>query len=143
MLFVSFNSCKEEEIMTQGLDAELLVAGRIDGTWGNPSKIVVPDNLPHELFGKMRLVFTTDQDGYPSRFYAENCPVVFNSALSNWTLRNQDSASVVSLDKVGPVDSFKVNVSSSYLTISFYMGWENTDTKATGQGNFSVTLSRQ
>jgi|GEM_PF-1627996 hypothetical protein len=145
MLLASLQSCKEEEIVGLDLDTQQLLAGRIDGTWASPSKLVLPDNLPDEIFGSMRLVFTTDDNGYPKQFYAENCPIVFSSSISNWTLvnSNQDSTSVVTLGNVTPVDSFKVSVNASYLTLSFYMGWENTDTGDAGQGNFSVTLTRQ
>ena len=140
--FIVQNSCKEDIISEHGLDAEQLIAGRIDGTWANPTDIVVPDSLPDEIFGDMRLVFTTD-NSYPSQFYAENCPVVFSSSVSNWSVSQLDSTAVVTLEDISPVDSFIVKVNSSNLIISFYMGWENTDSGDTGEGNFSVTLSRQ
>lgn len=142
IFFITQNSCKDDIISEHGLDAEQLLAGRIDGTWANPTNIVVPDSLPDEIFGDIRLVFNT-ADSYPNQFYAENCPIVFSTSMSKWSVVQMDSTAVVTLEDVSPVDSFNVEVNSSHLTISFYMGWENTDSGDTGEGNFSVTLSRQ
>ncbi|MFT3701739.1 MAG: hypothetical protein QM802_05190 [Agriterribacter sp.] len=137
-------SCTKDKISHVVPDAEQLVSGRLAGTWASPSNIITPDNLPPEVFGTMRLVLTTDATGAPSKFLAQNCPIVFGTAgAGTWTVTGtQDSASV-KLTGVDPVDEFTAKVTGSTLTLSFYMGWENTDTKVTGQGNFKVTLTRQ
>ncbi len=142
ILISQLTSCKDDSLDDNSLDSEQLIAGRIDGTWANPDNIITPDGLPDEIFGDMELTFTTDEDGYPSLFLARNCPVVFSSSTSNWSV-NQSDSTVVSLEDVSPVDEFTVEVSSTNLIISFYMGWENTDTGDTGEGQFSATLTRQ
>ncbi|RKD88257.1 hypothetical protein [Mangrovibacterium diazotrophicum] len=136
------SSCKENPISTTELDDVQLVAGRIDGTWGDPSGIETPDDLPTEIFGDMRLVFTTDNDGYPARFVAKDCPIVFSSSASTWSVSGTESSATVSLTDVSPVDEIAVVVTGTTMTISFYMGWENTETGETGQGDFRVTLTR-
>ena len=142
-LLMMFNSCTEETISMSNLDAEQLIAGRIDGTWANPSNIVTPNSVPPEIFGNMRLVFTTDAKGYPAQFIAKECPIVFSSYESSWSVTGTDSNARVSLADVSPVDEMNVTVTSTSLTLSFYMGWENTETGETGEGNFSVTLTRK
>ncbi|MBX2923906.1 MAG: hypothetical protein KF746_17035 [Chitinophagaceae bacterium] len=123
---------------------EQLVSGRLSGTWASPSNIVTPENVPAEIFGAMRLVFTTDGSGNPSKFLAQDCPIVFgNTGAGTWAVAGTQDSAKVTLTGVEPVDEFNVRVASGTLTLSFYMGWENTDTKATGKGNFRVTLTRQ
>ncbi len=142
VLAIAINSCEDNPIVEHGLDAEQLVAGRIAGTWANPSNITTPGNVPAEVFGEMRLRFTTNGDGYPNQFIASGCPIVFSSEAGAWSLAVSDSKSKVTLNEVVPVDEFSIEVSSSNLTISFYMGWENTETGETGEGEFSATLRR-
>ncbi len=142
-LLVAFNACREESISMSTLDAEQLIAGRIDGTWTDPSNIVTPSSVPPEIFGNMRLLFTTDAKGYPAQFIARECPIVFSSSESPWSVTGTDSEARVLLPDVSPVDEMKVTVTSTSLTLSFYMGWENTETGETGEGNFSVTLTRK
>jgi hypothetical protein len=138
-------SCKKESLQQSGLNKEQLVAGRLDGTWTTPTNIITPENVPAEIFGTMRLVFTTDGAGNPSKFMAQDCPIVFGNAgnAGTWKVTGTQDSAKVNVTDYGPVDEFKVRVTSSTLTISFYMGWENTDTKATGKGTFQVTLTRQ
>ena len=136
------SSCKENPISTTELDDIQLVAGRIDGTWGKPSGIETPDDLPAEIFGDMRLVFTTDNDGYPAQFMAKDCPIVFSSSAGTWSVSGTETSATVSLSEVLPVDEITIAVTGTTMTISFYMGWENTETGETGQGDFRVTLTR-
>ncbi len=142
-LLVAFNACREESISMSALDAEQLIAGRIDGTWTDPSNIITPSTVPPEIFGNMRLVFTTDAKGYPAQFIARECPIIFSSSEGSWSVTGTDADASVSLSGVSPVDEMKVTVTSKSLTLSFYMGWENTETGETGEGNFSVTLTRK
>lgn len=138
------SSCEKDKFNHEVLDAEQLVSGRIAGTWGNPSNIVTPDNLPPEVFGTMRLTFTTDASGKPSKFLSQNCPIVFgNAGAGTWTVTGTQDSAMVKLVGIDPLDEFSVKVAGSMLTLSFYMGWENTDTKVTGKGDFRVTLTRQ
>ncbi|HTN06003.1 hypothetical protein [Agriterribacter sp.] len=137
-------SCTKDKLKHEVLDPEQLVSGRLAGTWAHPSNIVTPDNVPPEVFGGMRLVFTTDASGNPSQFLAQDCPIVFgNAGAGAWTVTGTQDSAMVNVTGVDPLDEFSVKVTTSTLTLSFYMGWENTDTKATGQGNFKVTLARQ
>jgi hypothetical protein len=130
------SSCQKDILRPGKLNAEQLIAGRLDG-------IVTPENVPKEIFGSMRLVFTTDESGNPLKFMAQDCPIVFGNSTGAWVVSGNEDDAKVTLTQVEPVDDFDVKVSSTSLTISFYMGWENTDTKATGKGDFKVTLTRQ
>lgn len=137
-------SCTKDKLKHEVLNPEQLVSGRLAGTWAIPSNVITPDNVPPEVFGGMRLVFTTDDAGIPSKFLAEDCPIVFgNAGAGTWTITGTQDSAMVNVVGVEPLDEFSVKVTSSALTLSFYMGWENTDTKATGKGNFQVTLARQ
>ncbi|RYY37408.1 MAG: hypothetical protein EOP46_02780 [Sphingobacteriaceae bacterium] len=137
-------SCSKDVLRPNELSAEGLVSGRLDGTWTSPRDIVTPANVPSEIFGSMRLVFTTNEKGEPVKFIAHDSPIVFGTgAAADWTATAAGDSTSIKLTGVGPVDDFKVKVSSNFMTISFYMGWENTETKATGKGNFKVTLARQ
>jgi len=137
-------SCTKDKLKREVLAPEQLVSGRMVGTWANPSNIVTPNNIPPEVFGAMRLVFTTDASGNPSSFLAKDCPIVFGSAgTGTWTVTGTQDSAMVNLVGIEPVDEFSVKVTGSTLTLSFFMGWENTDTKVTGQGDFKVTLTRQ
>lgn len=138
------SSCSKDVLRPNELSGDKLVAGRLDGTWAIPSSIVTPENVPAEVFGNMRLVFTTEDFGTPSKFMAQDCPIVFgNTTSGTWNVSGTEDSAKVSLVGITPVDDFKAKVTSNTLTISFYMGWENTETKQTGKGNFSVTLTRQ
>ena len=148
VLFVAgiagMGSCTKEKLQHEVLSPEQLVSGRLAGTWASPSSMVTPDNVPPEVFGGMRLVFTTDASGSPSKFLAQDCPIVFGtSGAGTWTITGTQDSALVKVTGVEPLDEFTVKVTGSTLTLSFYMGWENTDTKATGQGDFKVTLTRQ
>ncbi|MBN8786235.1 MAG: hypothetical protein J0I84_04045 [Terrimonas sp.] len=137
-------SCTKDKLKHEVLSPEQLVSGRIAGTWTNPGNIVTPGNVPPEVFGAMRLVFTTDAEGKPSKFLAEGCPIVFGTAgAGSWTVTGAQDSAMVNIVGVEPLDEFSVKVTGSTLTLSFYMGWENTDTKETGKGDFKVTLTRQ
>jgi hypothetical protein len=137
-------SCTKGKLQHEVLGPEQLVSGRLVGTWASPSSMVTPDNVPPEVFGGMRLVFTTDASGNPSKFLAQDCPIVFGTGgAGTWTVTGTQDSALVKVTGVEPLDEFSVKVTGSTLTLSFYMGWENTDTKATGEGNFKVTLSRQ
>ncbi|MGV8880317.1 MAG: hypothetical protein ACOH2A_14955 [Sphingobacteriaceae bacterium] len=138
------SSCAKDTLHPDSLNANQLIAGRLDGTWTTPRDIVTPENVPAEIFGSMRLVFTTDASGNPAKFMAQDCPIVFGITQANsWTVSGVADSAKVNLTNIGPVDDFNIKVSSNSMTISFFMGWENTDTKATGKGNFKVTLARQ
>lgn len=138
------SSCSKDTLHPASLNANQLIAGRLDGTWAAPRDIVTPENVPAEVFGSMRLVFTTDEFGNPAKFMAQDCPIVFgNTPANSWTVNGNADSAKVNLTNIGPVDDFNIKVSSNSMTISFFMGWENTDTKATGKGNFKVTLARQ
>ena len=144
ILMAGISSCSKEVIQTNKLVGDQLTAGRLDGTWGKPTNIVTPGNVPAEIFGSMRLVFTTDGTGNPSKFIAKDCPIVFtDGTMGSWKITGTADSAKVNLTGITPVDDFNVKVSSGFLTISFFMGWENTETKATGKGNFKVTLARQ
>ncbi|HRN58070.1 MAG TPA: hypothetical protein PLL71_16545 [Agriterribacter sp.] len=137
-------SCTKDKLKHEVPGREELVSGRLAGTWAGPANIITPENVPEEVFGTMRLVFTTDETGNPSKFLAQGCPIVFgNAGAGTWTVAGTDDSAKVNLTGIAPVDEFNVSVTSSTLTISFYMGWENTDTKVTGKGDFRVTLTRQ
>jgi hypothetical protein len=139
------SSCSKDMLRPGGnLNANQLVAGRLDGTWTTPRDIVTPQSVPPEVFGSMRLVFTTDDAGNPLKFMAHDCPIVFtNATAGNWSVTPTADSTKVSLTGVGPVDDFSIKMASNSMTLSFFMGWENTDTKETGKGNFKVTLTRQ
>jgi hypothetical protein len=144
MIVVIASGCSKDLIRPNELSPDQLAAGRLDGTWTGPRDIVTPPNVPAEVFGAMRLVFTTEDSGNPSKFMAQDCPIIFgNTAAGNWSATGAGDSTKVKLTGITPVDDFKVKVSSTSMTISFYMGWENTETKATGKGNFRVTLDRQ
>lgn len=142
LVIVGLNACKDDNLVTT-LDGEQLVAGRLGGTWARPTNIITPAGVPAEVFGSMRLVFTTDGKGQPSQFLGQDCPIVFAATEGTWSVTGTQEGAKVKLTGVTPVDEFDAKVSSGALTISFKMGWENTDTGVTGQGDFSVTLSRQ
>jgi hypothetical protein len=138
------SSCSKETLNPKALAGNQLMAGRLDGTWAAPRDMVTPATVPADVFGAMRLVFTTDAAGNPLRFIAHNSPIVFSNATAGaWKITSTADSAKVSLAGITPVDDFTVKVSSNTLTLSFFMGWENTDTKATGKGNFKVTLVRQ
>jgi len=143
MVVAGASSCSKEVLRPTSLQGDQLVAGRLDGTWAFPKDMVAPTNVPTEIFGNMRLVFTTDASGNPSKFIAQDCRIVFSNAAGAWKIAGTADSAKVNLAGVTPVDDFTVKVSSNKLTISFFMGWENTDTKVTGKGNFKVTLDRQ
>ena len=148
MLFVAgttgLASCKKDVLQREMLTPEQLIAGRLSGTWITPGNIITPDNVPAEVFGTMRLVITSDETGKPSKFLAQDCPIIFGNAdLGTWQVTGTEDSAKVNVTGVGPVDEFTARVSSNSLTISFFMGWENTDTKVKGKGNFRVTLTRQ
>jgi hypothetical protein len=136
-------ACEKDLVRDHGLDADQLIAGRLDGTWGGPTAIITPNNIPKEIFGDMRLVFTTDTDGYPAQFSAKDCPIVFGAEVAAWSVAGTADSAKVTLAEVGPVDEFDIHVSATSLTLSFYMGWENTDTGEKGEGEFSVMLTRK
>lgn len=142
ILALAFQSCEEAKIIEHGMDAEQLTAGRIAGTWGAPSNIVTPGNVPAAVFGEMRLLFTTNSEGRPDKFSAKGCPIVFSDGATDWSVSLTEDIAKINLADVVPVDEFKASASSSSLTISFYMGWENTETGETGEGEFSATLRR-
>ncbi len=144
-IVMGFSSCKKDKIPQRDVAVkEQLVAGRLHGTWGAPYNIVTPGNVPPEIFGTMRLVFTTDGAGNPLQFMAQDCPIIFsNGGAGAWKVSGTEDSAKVNLTGVGPVDDFDVKVTSTTLTLSFFMGWENTETKETGKGNFKVTLSRR
>lgn len=142
LVAMGLSSCKDDSLLAE-MDAAELASGRLGGTWAKPTSIVTPEGVPAEVFGAMRLVFTTDEDGKPSEFLAKDCPIVFGGSAGTWAVSGSQENAKVTLTGVTPVDEFTAKVSSGTLTISFKMGWENTDTGATGQGDFSVTLSRQ
>jgi len=137
------SGCNKDIIREHGLDAEQLVAGRLDGTWGDPTAVSTPNDIPSEIFGNMRLVFTTGADGYPVQFSAKDCPIIFGSETGTWSVAGTAEDGRVTLSGVEPVDEFTIQVSSTSLTLSFYMGWENTDTGEKGEGDFHVTLARK
>ncbi|MFT3748381.1 MAG: hypothetical protein QM768_08700 [Agriterribacter sp.] len=137
-------SCTKDKLKHEMMSPEQLVSGRIAGTWASPGNIVTPGNVPPEVFGAMRLVFTTDAEGKPAKFLAQDCPIVFGTAgAGTWTVTGTQDSAQVNIVGVEPLDEFSVKVTGSTLTLSFYMGWENTDTKETGKGDFKVTLTRQ
>ncbi|MCO5240973.1 MAG: hypothetical protein M9904_13065 [Chitinophagaceae bacterium] len=141
---MGLSSCTKDRLRHEMPDKELLLAGRFDGTWTTPGNIVTPGNVPAEVFGTMRLVFTTDESGNPLKFLAQDCPIIFgNTGAATWTVTGSQDDAKVNITGAGPVDEFTATVTSNQLTISFYMGWENTDTKETGKGDFRVTLIRQ
>ncbi len=142
LVVLGLSSCKEDPSVGT-LDGEQLVAGRLGGTWAKPTNIVTPTGVPAEVFGDMRLVLTTDDSGKPSEFLGQDCPIIFGGSAGTWTVTGTQEGAKVKLTGVTPVDEFDAKVSSGALIISFKMGWENTDTGVTGQGDFSVTLSRQ
>jgi hypothetical protein len=142
LIVIGLSACKDD-VVVGSLDAEQLVAGRIGGTWAKPSNIVTPAGVPAEVFGAMRLVFTTDSEGKPAQFLAQDCPIIFGPDAGTWDVSGTQDDAKVKLTGVTPVDEFSAKVSSGSLVISFRMGWENTETGDTGQGDFSVTLNRQ
>lgn len=142
--FAGSASCTKDKLRHEVPSPDQLISGRLNGTWTTPGNVVTPDNVPADVFGKMRLVFTTDSEGRPSKFLAQECPIIFgNDGAADWTVTGTEDNATVNLTGAGPVDEFTVRVSSGTLTISFFMGWENTDTKETGKGDFQVTLIRQ
>jgi hypothetical protein len=142
LVVIGLSACKDDNLVGS-LDAELLVPGRLGGTWAKASNIVTPQGVPPEVFGAMRLVFTTDVSGKPAQFLAQDCPIIFGPDAGTWSVTGTQEDAKVKLTGVSPVDEFTARVSSGSLIISFRMGWENTETGVTGQGDFSVTLNRQ
>jgi len=137
------SSCEKEVMNGTVGNPEQLLAGRISGTWANPVQIVTPQEVPAEVFGEMRLVFTMDESGNPKAFLGKDCPIVFSASESTWSVSGTEEQAKVSLQGTTPVDEFDVKVNANSMTLSFYMGWENTETGETGKGDFRVTLSRQ
>ncbi|RYF26633.1 MAG: hypothetical protein EOO42_01005 [Flavobacteriales bacterium] len=143
-LMLGLSSCTKETLQPDSLTGDQLTAGRLDGTWASPTAIVTPETVPAEVFGAMRLVFTTDGQGNPVGFIAQDCPIIFgNASQGTWRVSGTAENAKVNLTGAGPVDDFNVKVTSTSMILSFDMGWENTETKATGKGNFKVTLTRQ
>ena len=142
-LISALSSCEKQAILEHGLDEIQLAAGRVAGTWTSPSSIKTPDGVPSDIFGDMRLLFTTDKEGYPGKFVAKNCPIVFSSDAENWAITLKEDNNEISLTDIVPVDVFSFKVNASTLTISFHMGWENTETGEQGEGDFSATLIRK
>jgi hypothetical protein len=144
LLAVGLTSCEEDiDMPGTAMDGGLLAAGRVGGTWAKPTNIVTPTGVPAEVFGAMRLVFTTDQTGQPAKFLAQDCPIIFETKEGDWTITGNEANATIKLAGIAPVDEFYARVSSNNLILNFKMGWENTETGATGEGDFSVTLSRQ
>lgn len=137
------SSCEKEVINGTVGNQEQLLIGRISGTWAKPAQIITPAEVPAEVFGDMRLVFTTDESGKPKAFLGKDCPIVFSATESTWTASGTEEQAIISLEGTTPVDEFNVKVNANSMTLSFYMGWENTETGETGKGDFRVTLSRQ
>jgi len=105
--------------------------------------MATPEGVPPEIFGAMRLVFTTNEEGLPDKFLAQECPIVFSGGASGWQATGDENDATIRLGEVGPVDEFNAKVTNTTLTISFHMGWENTETGETGRGDFRVSLNRQ
>ena len=137
------SACEEDKVIEHGYDDIQLIAGRVAGTWSNPTNIVTPVTVPSAVFGDMRILFTTDENGYPANFIASGAPIVFSSIPGTWTVNQTSDKISITLSEITPVDDFNIEVNSSNLVISFYMGWENTETGEKGEGEFSATLSRQ
>lgn len=142
LVTLGLGACKDDVLLTP-LDSEQLVSGRLGGTWAKPTNIVTPDGVPAEIFGSMRLVFTTDGSGKPAQFLGQECPIIFSGSAGTWQVSGTQDEASIQLTGITPVDEFKAKISSTALVISFKMGWENTETGVTGEGDFSVTLSRQ
>lgn len=142
IVLICMLSCREENLHPIP-DPDQLVAGRLSGTWANPSNIVTPEGVPPEVFGAMRLVFTTDENGYPNKFLAQECPIIFTGVDGTWSISGTENDASVTLTNVSPVDEFKAQITNTSLIITFHMGWENTETGETGRGDFSVTLARK
>ncbi|WP_442591308.1 hypothetical protein ACSBL2_08745 [Pedobacter sp. AW31-3R] len=144
LVLASGSSCTKDVLRPDELSSNQLIAGRVGGTWAMPRQIITPENVPADVFGSMRLVFTTDEAGNPVKFMAQDCPIIFGNAMEGtWGVTELQDSARVNLKNAGPVDDFKIKVNATSMTISFHMGWENTDTKATGRGTFSATLTRQ
>jgi len=143
LLILSLGACKKEMISGTELDQDQLVAGRLAGTWAKPTQVVVPEQVSDQVFGDMRVVFTTDEKGYPASFIAKDCPIIFSNDAGSWKIAQADGKSKVLLTGVTPVDEMEAKISGTNLVLTFHMGWENTETGATGKGDFSVTLVRQ
>ena len=123
------------------LNFKLFLVLLVAGIAGSAS--CTKDKLRHEALDPEQLV-TTDASGNPSQFLAQNCPIIFgNAGTGTWTITGTQDSALVNVAGVEPLDEFSVKVTGSTLTLSFYMGWENTDTQATGKGDFQVTLTRQ
>jgi len=136
-------SCEKEMIDRTVPNPKQLLAGRLMGTWGNPANIITPTDVPPDVFGDMRLVFTTDEAGNPAVFFGKDCPIVFSATESAWVVSGTPELTTVKLSGTAPVDEFEAHVDAKNLTVAFYMGWENMETGEIGEGNFQVTLSRQ
>lgn len=145
IIMAGASSCTKDVLHpNDNLTADQMAAGRLSGTWATPSGIVTPQGVPPEVFGSMRLVFTTQGPGTPLNFMAQGAPIVFTGATAGtWSVTATADSARVKLKGITPVDDFNVKVTSKTLMLSFFMGWENTDTKATGKGNFKVILNRQ
>ncbi|NGM64109.1 hypothetical protein [Sphingobacterium sp. SGR-19] len=142
-MVLATTSCEKEMIERTVPNPEQLLAGRLTGTWVNPVNIITPTDVPPEVFGNMRLVFTTDDAGNPAAFLGKDCPIVFSAAESSWVVTGTQELTTVKLSGTAPVDEFQAQVDANNLTLSFYMGWENIETGETGEGDFQVTLTRQ
>ncbi|MBE8722622.1 hypothetical protein [Sphingobacterium pedocola] len=137
------SSCEKDLINGTVGNPEQLLAGRISGTWAKPVQIITPTEVPAEVFGDMRLVFTMDESGNPKAFLGKDCPIVFSATESTWSVSGTEEQAKITLSGTTPVDELDVKVNANSMTLSFYMGWENTETGETGKGDFQVTLSRQ
>lgn len=142
ILFVGLYSCKEDTINRIVPKGEQITIGRLSGTWANPTKIITPEGVPSEVFGEMRLTFTTDNYGNPDKFLAKKSPIIFSEKPGLWEITGDDFNKVF-LSNVEPIDEFEIEITSTTLKIKFYVGWENTETGETGEGNFGVTLTRK
>ena len=143
LLLLSLVGCKKDLISGVALDQEQLIAGRLAGTWAKPTQVLVPEQVSDQVFGDMRIVLTTDDKGYPASFIAKDCPIIFSANAGTWNVAHTDGKSKLLLTGVTPVDEMEAKISGSNLILTFQMGWENTETGATGKGDFSVTLVRQ
>lgn len=135
-------ACEKDLSNESLIDRDQLAVEQLSGTWGRPFNVQTPGTVPPEIFGNIRLLFLTDASGNPTEFLASDCPIIFNNEQSHWSTSTTDSGIQIKLSEVGPVDNFSAILDGTTLTLSFYMGWENTETGATGAGDFQVSLSR-
>ena len=142
LILLSMVACKKE-VLHDKIESGKLIAGRMSGTWAAPMNMETPPEVPKEIFGNMRLVFTVDESGNPKEFLAQDCPIVFNGTTSTWTVTGTEDDIDLKLAGTSPVDELKAKIKGNQLTLTFYMGWENTETGKTGKGDFSIILVRQ